>query len=83
MNEVSRLFAGEVYADNFKDLKETLTYSQLVDSSMYGMLVFVFLLNWTPNWLRSCVLNPITSLFTKTKLYRKKNNHMTETILRQ
>ena len=71
MNEVSRLFAGAVYADNFKFLSKSLTYSGLIDSSMNGILVFIFLLNWTPNWLRTYVINPIMSMFTKTKLNRE------------
>ena len=71
MDEVQRLFGGEIYCDNFVELARTLTVGNLIDSAMYGCLMFRFLINWTPNWFRSCIVNPIMSLFTKTKFYRK------------
>ena len=41
---------------------------------MNGILMFRFLLNWTPKWFHSGILNCIMSLVTKTKIYRKSSN---------
>ena len=71
MDEMQRLYGGQIYSDNFEELGHTLKSGALIDSSMNGVVMFMFLLNWTPNWFRSCILNPIMSLFTKTKFYRK------------
>ena len=71
MNEVSRLFMGKIMADKLKSLNETLTYGNIIDTSMNGIVHFIFLLNWVPTWILSYVLNPIMSLFTKTQFYRK------------
>ena len=71
MNEVSRLFMGKIMADKLKNLSETLTYGNIIDTSMNGIVHFIFLLNWIPTWILSYVLNPIMSLFTKTQFYRK------------
>ena len=71
MEEVSRLFSGEIMADNLSELWITLKNDTLVDSSMYGIVLAKFLLNWTPNWFLSYILNGILSLFTKVKFYRK------------
>ena len=71
MEEVSRLFAGCILADKFKHDKNSLKFSSLIDSSMHGTLAYVFLLNWTPVWLRTYILNPIMSFFTKAVICRK------------
>ena len=71
MDDVSRLFMGKIMADKLKDLNETLTYSNIIDSSMNGMVMFIFLLNWVPTWVLTCILNPMMSIFTKTRFYRE------------
>ena len=71
MKEVARLFMGEICADNLKELSSSLTYGNLIDSSMDGMLQFSFIMNWLPKWVISFVLNPLTSLVTKDRMYRK------------
>ena len=71
MREVARLFMGEICADNLKELSSSLTYGNLIDSSMDGMLQFSFIMNWLPKWVISFVLNPLNSLFTKDRMYRK------------
>ena len=71
MDDVSRLFMGKIMADKLKDLNETLTYSNIIDSSMNGMVMFIFLLNWVPTWVLTGILNPMMSIFTKTRFYRK------------
>ena len=71
MDKVSRLFMGKIMADKLKDLNETLTYGNIIDKSMHGIVMFIYLLNWFPTWVLSYVLNPIMSLFTKTQFYRK------------
>ena len=71
MKEVARLFMGEICADNLKELSSSLTYGNLIDSSMDGMLQFSFIMNWLPKWVISFVLNPLNSLFTKDRMYRK------------
>ena len=71
MKEVARLFMGEICADNLKELSSSLTYGNLIDSSMDGMLQFSFIMNWLPKWVISVVLNPLNSLFTKDRMYRK------------
>lgn len=71
MKEVARLFMGEICADNLKELNSSLTYGNLIDSSMDGMLQFSFIMNWLPKWVISFVLNPLNSLFTKDRMYRK------------
>ena len=71
MDDVSRLFMGKIMADKLKDLNETLTYGNIVDSSMNGIVMFIFLLNWVPTWVLTCILNQIMSIFTKTQFYRE------------
>ena len=71
MKEVARLFMGEICADNLKELSSSLTYGNLIDSSMDGMLQFSFIMNWLPKWVISFVVNPLNSLFTKDRMYRK------------
>ena len=71
MDEVSRLFAGKVMADHLNDLKASLTFSDLIDSSMHGILVFHFILNWIPTCVLHYALNPILSMFTKDRLFRE------------
>ena len=71
MKEVARLFMGEICADNLKELNGSLTYGNLIDSSMDGMLQFSFIMNWLPKWVISFVLNPLNSMFTKDRMYRK------------
>ena len=71
MKEVTRLFMGEICADNLKELNSSLTYGNLIDSSMDGMLQFSFIMNWLPKWVISFVLNPLNSLVTKDRMYRK------------
>ena len=71
MKEVARLFMGEICADNLKELSSSLTYGNLIDSSMDGMLQFSFIMNWLPKWVISLVLNPLNSMFTKDRMYRK------------
>ena len=71
MKEVARLFMGEICADNLKELSSSLTYGNLIDSSMDGMLQFSFIMNWLPKWVISVILNPLNSLFTKDRMYRK------------
>ena len=71
MKEVTRLFMGEICADNLKELSSSLTYGNLIDSSMDGMLQFSFIMNWLPKWVISLVLNPLNSMFTKDRMYRK------------
>ena len=71
MDDVSRLFMGKIMADKLKDLNETLTYSNIIDSSMNGMVMFIFLLNWVPTWVLTGILNPMMSIFTKTRFYRE------------
>ena len=71
MDDVSRLFMGKIMADKLKDLNETLTYSNIIDSSMNGMVMFIFLLNWVPTLVLTCILNPMMSIFTKTRFYRE------------
>ena len=71
MKEVARLFMGEICADNLKELSSSLTYGNLIDSSMDGMLQFSFIMNWLPKWIISFVLNPLNSMFTKDRMYRK------------
>ena len=62
---------GKIMADKLKDLNETLTYGNIIDKSMHGIVMFIYLLNWFPTWVLSYVLNPFMSLFTKTQFYRK------------
>ena len=71
MNEVSRLFMGKIMADKLIYLNETLTYGNIIDTSMNGIVRFIFLLNWIPTWILSYVLNPLMSLLTKTQFFRK------------
>ena len=71
MMEVAPIFAGEIFADKINDVNETLTYGNLIDSSMNGICMFIFLLNWVPRWMISYGLNPLMSLVTKDKIYRK------------
>ena len=71
MKEVTRLFMGEICADNLKELSSSLTYGNLIDSSMDGMLQFSFIMYWLPKWVISLVLNPLNSMFTKDRMYRK------------
>ena len=78
MNEVSRLFMGKIMADKLKDLNETLTYGNIIDTSMNGIVQFIFLLNWIPTWILLYILNPLMSLFTKTKLHRKYSRYLDE-----
>ena len=71
MTEILRLAYGHILADNLMYAKETLTYTNLIDSSMHGMTTVHFILNWIPASIVAYVLNPIMSLFTKAKIYRK------------
>ena len=71
MKEVARLFMGEICADNLKELSSSLSYGNLIDSSMDGMLQFSFIMNWLPKWVISLVVNPLNSMFTKDRMYRK------------
>ena len=71
MMEVAPIFAGEIFADKINDFNETLTYGTLIDSSMNGICMFIFLLNWVPRWIISYGLNPLMSFFTKDKIYRE------------
>jgi hypothetical protein len=69
MDEVSRLFSGMVMANNLKDLKASLTFSALIDSSMHGVLMFHFILKWIPTCVLNYALNPIFE--PKDRLFRE------------
>ena len=78
MDEVHRLFAGILTADKLNELSNIFERDVLVDSSMNHFVWGIFLLNWTPNWFRSVIMNRIMSLVTKKRFYSKSTNFKTE-----